>query len=91
MYDHARTEKEARGVAFARAKRALGRDCFVVLDGMNYIKGFRYQLWCEAKALGTTCCVVCFPFFFRPVEGVVVLTGGWVGACWDDAGAVYCE
>ncbi|XHG05562.1 hypothetical protein AWENTII_008780 [Aspergillus wentii] len=25
---------------------------------MNYIKGYRYQLWCEAKALGTTCCVV---------------------------------
>ncbi|KAL3432740.1 chromatin associated protein KTI12 [Aspergillus tetrazonus] len=36
----------------------LGRDSFVILDGMNYIKGYRYQLWCEAKALGTTCCVV---------------------------------
>lgn len=27
-------------------------------DGMNYIKGFRYQLYCEAKALQTTNCVV---------------------------------
>ncbi|KAL4875619.1 chromatin associated protein KTI12 [Aspergillus karnatakaensis] len=36
----------------------LGRDSFVILDGMNYIKGYRYQLWCEAKALGTSCCVV---------------------------------
>lgn len=40
----------------------LGRDSFVILDGMNYIKGYRYQLWCEAKALGTTCCVVCSRF-----------------------------
>ncbi|KAG2419606.1 hypothetical protein HFD88_004402 [Aspergillus terreus] len=58
VYDNARTEKETRGVAYARAKRLLGRDSFVILDGMNYIKGYRYQLWCEAKALGTTCCVV---------------------------------
>lgn len=59
VYDHARTEKEARAVAFARVKRALAKDAFVILDGMNYIKGYRYQLWCEAKAMGTTCCVVC--------------------------------
>ncbi|KNG90025.1 RNA polymerase II Elongator complex associated protein Kti12 [Aspergillus nomiae NRRL 13137] len=58
VYDHARTEKEARGVAYTRARRMLGKDSFVILDGMNYIKGYRYQLWCEAKALGTTCCVV---------------------------------
>lgn len=60
VYDHARTEKEARGVAYARAKRALTKDSIVLLDGMNYIKGWRYQLWCEAKAAGTTCCVVSF-------------------------------
>lgn len=59
VYDAARTEKEARGIAYTRAKRMLGKDSIVVLDGMNYIKGYRYQLWCEAKALGTTCCVVC--------------------------------
>lgn len=58
VYDNARTEKEARAVVFARVKRALGRDTIVLVDGMNYIKGWRYQLWCEAKAVGTTCCVV---------------------------------
>ncbi|KAJ5116155.1 hypothetical protein N7456_000503 [Penicillium angulare] len=58
VYDHARTEKQARGVAYARAKRNLTRNNIVILDGMNYIKGWRYQLWCEAKAAGTTCCVV---------------------------------
>jgi protein KTI12 len=60
VYDQARTEKEARAVAFARVKRFLAKDAFVILDGMNYIKGYRYQLWCEAKAMGTTCCVVSF-------------------------------
>jgi len=39
-------------------KRALSKDRIVVYDGLNYIKGYRYQLWCEAKASGTGCCVV---------------------------------
>jgi protein KTI12 len=36
----------------------LTRDTIVVADGLNYIKGFRYQLYCEAKAVPTTYCVV---------------------------------
>lgn len=30
----------------------------VILDGANYIKGWRYQLYCEAKAVRTPHCVV---------------------------------
>jgi len=30
----------------------------VILDGGNYIKGWRYQLYCEAKAVRTPHCVV---------------------------------
>lgn len=45
-------------MVYGRVKRALGRDTIVIVDGMNYIKGWRYQLWCEAKAVGTTCTVV---------------------------------
>jgi protein KTI12 len=32
----------------------------VILDGLNYIKGFRYQLWCaarEARVRQATCYV----------------------------------
>ncbi|KAI5283454.1 nicotinamide n-methyltransferase, partial [Ascosphaera acerosa] len=58
VYDNARAEKEARAVAYGTVKRALARDTIVIADGMNYIKGWRYQLWCEAKAANTTCCVV---------------------------------
>ncbi|KAG7009780.1 hypothetical protein G7Y79_00001g000520 [Physcia stellaris] len=58
VYREARTEKEARGAQYSAIKRALGRDTIVVADGLNYIKGFRYQLYCEAKALKTPSCVV---------------------------------
>lgn len=59
----------------------------MILDGMNYIKGYRYQLWCEAKALGTMCCVVCFHLLFLNASLVVVrvLTVMMVGSCWDPA------
>lgn len=36
----------------------MSRDDIVIADGMNYIKGYRYQLYCEAKALLTPSCVV---------------------------------
>lgn len=57
-YREAKTEKEARGAFYSATKRALGKETIVVADGMNYIKGFRYQLYCEAKGVGTGNCVV---------------------------------
>ncbi|KAL8819266.1 MAG: hypothetical protein Q9191_007770 [Dirinaria sp. TL-2023a] len=57
-YRDAKTEKEARAAAMSAVKRAVGRDSIVISDGMNYIKGFRYQLYCEAKAVSTPSCVV---------------------------------
>jgi tRNA uridine 5-carbamoylmethylation protein Kti12 len=36
----------------------LSKDAIVIADDLNYIKGFRYQLWCEAKAAGTRCCTI---------------------------------
>ena len=36
----------------------LANDAVVIADGLNYIKGFRYQLYCEAKGVQTTSCVV---------------------------------
>ena len=30
----------------------------VILDSMNYIKGFRYELFCLARAAKTTICLV---------------------------------
>ena len=58
IYNIASQEKTARAEEFSAIKRALSKDCTVIADGLNYIKGYRYQLWCEAKAAGTRCCVV---------------------------------
>ncbi len=60
VYREARKEKDARATEYSAVKRALGKDTIVVADGLNYIKGFRYQLYCEAKAVQTPSCVVRF-------------------------------
>lgn len=62
-YAEARREKAARGLLFSAVERHLGKECIVLCDGLNYIKGFRYQLSCSAKALGTTHCLVRPPRF----------------------------
>ncbi|KAH7132165.1 chromatin associated protein KTI12 [Dendryphion nanum] len=58
VYHTARAEKDARAEEYSAVKRVLSRDDIVIADGLNYIKGFRYQLYCEAKAVQTTNCVV---------------------------------
>jgi protein KTI12 len=63
VYHTARAEKDARAEEMSAVKRVLSRDDIVIADGLNYIKGFRYQLFCEAKAVQTPSCVVssCIP------------------------------
>ena len=58
VYHTAKAEKDARAEEYSAVKRALSRDDIVIADGLNYIKGFRYQLYCEAKAVQTPSCVV---------------------------------
>lgn len=36
----------------------MGPRDIVILDGLNYIKGWRYQLFCEARSAGTPSCVL---------------------------------
>lgn len=58
VYHTAKAEKDARAEEYSAVKRVLSRDDIVIADGLNYIKGFRYQLYCEAKAVSTPSCVV---------------------------------
>lgn len=62
MPAHARSanasEKDARAAVYAAVKRVLSDRDFVILDGLNYIKGWRYQLHCEAKAVRTPSCLL---------------------------------
>lgn len=57
-FSDARREKAARGLLFSAVERHLSKTCIVICDALNYIKGFRYQLSCSAKALGTPHCLV---------------------------------
>ncbi|QPG73169.1 hypothetical protein FOA43_000475 [Brettanomyces nanus] len=58
MYKESTSEKAARGEQMSAVKRDLSKNNIVILDGLNYIKGFRYQLFCETKNLSTTYCVI---------------------------------
>lgn len=57
-YKESATEKSARGAQMSAVKRDLSRTSFVILDSLSYIKGFRYQLFCEAKGVVTPHCVI---------------------------------
>ncbi|KAF4123151.1 protein KTI12 [Geosmithia morbida] len=52
------SEKDARAAIYGAVKRVLSDKDIVILDGLNYIKGWRYQLHCEAKALRTPSCIL---------------------------------
>ncbi|KAG0242500.1 protein KTI12 [Mortierella sp. GBAus27b] len=63
-YNTAADEKKARGALISAVERLLSKDDVVIVDSLNYIKGFRYQLYCVARAIGTPHCVVfcgCLP------------------------------
>ncbi|KAJ1895752.1 kti12, chromatin associated [Kickxella alabastrina] len=57
-YASATEEKNARGALLSAVERQLSRDAIVIADTPNYIKGLRYQLYCIAREVATTHCVV---------------------------------
>ena len=58
-YADATREKMTRGALRSACDRALhARGPCVILDSLNAIKGFRYELWCCARAQATRYCVV---------------------------------
>ncbi|KAJ7209504.1 chromatin associated protein KTI12 [Mycena pura] len=57
-YDDTRLEKPARGVLFAAIQRQMALDTVLIVDAPNYIKGFRYQLYCAAREMKLRVCTV---------------------------------
>ncbi|KAI9442300.1 chromatin associated protein KTI12, partial [Lactarius indigo] len=55
-YDDSRSEKPARAVLFTAVQRQMGRDTILIVDALNYIKGFRYQLYCAAREFKLRVC-----------------------------------
>ena len=66
-YQDSANEKETRGKIKAAVERAITKDAVVIADSLNYIKGYRYELYCVARSARTNHCVVRFihsSFFF---------------------------
>jgi len=57
-YDDSRSEKPARATLFAAMQRQMGQDTILIVDALNYIKGFRYQLYCAAREFKLRVCTV---------------------------------
>lgn len=57
-YASATAEKKARGSFISTIERRVTRTNIVIADGLNYIKGYRYQLYCIARAASTPHCVL---------------------------------
>ncbi|KAG5537375.1 hypothetical protein RHGRI_024721 [Rhododendron griersonianum] len=52
------SEKNLRGVLRSEVDRSLSRDNIIIVDSLNSIKGYRYELWCLARAAGIRYCVL---------------------------------
>jgi protein KTI12 len=53
-FSDSKLEKELRGRLKSEVIRLLSKDAVVICDGLNYIKGFRYELYCASKSGKTT-------------------------------------
>ena len=58
VYCSGAEEKNARAAILAAVERSLSKNIIVLVDHHNSIKGFRYQLYCLARAASTPSCVV---------------------------------
>lgn len=54
VFSDPQKEKEIRGILKSEAIRLLTPENVVILDAGNYIKGYRYELYCASKNSGST-------------------------------------
>lgn len=58
VYLDSNKEKLIRGLLKSETLRLITPGNVVILDGLNYIKGYRYELYCGTKANRNTQCTV---------------------------------
>ncbi|MBN3307818.1 KTI12 protein, partial [Amia calva] len=58
VYADSQKEKNLRGALRAEVERKVNKDDIVILDSLNYIKGYRYELFCLIKHTQTPHCLV---------------------------------
>ncbi|KAK2725603.1 protein KTI12 homolog [Artemia franciscana] len=54
LFSDTRLEKDLRGFIKSEVQRLLTSDLVVIVDSKNYIKGYRYELYCISKSVGST-------------------------------------
>uniref|UniRef100_A0A1I7ZMB1 Protein KTI12 homolog n=1 Tax=Steinernema glaseri TaxID=37863 RepID=A0A1I7ZMB1_9BILA len=57
-YNDSHKEREHRNFLRSTVQKELTKDSLVICDSLNYIKGFRYELFCIGKLVQTTYAVV---------------------------------
>ncbi|XP_051915949.1 protein KTI12 homolog isoform X1 [Hippocampus zosterae] len=58
VYADSQKEKQVRAALKADVERKVNKDDIVILDSLNYIKGYRYELFCLIKHAQTPHCLV---------------------------------
>lgn len=58
VYNDSKKEVSLRGDLRSGVLREISKETVVILDSLNYIKGFRYELFCGIKSAQTPHCVV---------------------------------
>ncbi|XP_077452722.1 protein KTI12 homolog [Stigmatopora argus] len=58
VYADSQKEKQVRAALKAEVERKVNKDDIVILDSLNYIKGYRYELFCLIKHVQTPHCLV---------------------------------
>jgi len=48
-YDDSKSEKISRATFFTALQREINRSTVIIADSLNYIKGYRYQMYCAAR------------------------------------------
>lgn len=57
-YANMTAEKNLRGVLRSEVDRSVSKDTIIIVDSLNSIKGYRYELWCLARSTGIRYCVL---------------------------------
>lgn len=57
-YSSETNEKKTRGALRSAVDHALTPETYVILDSLNYIKGYRYEIYCISRTQRTPHCVV---------------------------------
>ncbi len=68
----------ARGEIKTAVERLLSKEAVVICDSLNYIKGFRYELFCRARSIGTLSCVVRQWVAVRVCRSLALFSRGFV-------------